>query len=280
MQFRQTDQSGHTILYSMQLQSQIIHTPTHFLGAPGNLYPLNTDKPDRYAIESDLFATSNILIERNDFQVRIADTQVRQKQVGALINKMYAWRGYRLDAGEPRCRSSQTTLQACRGDDTLGTLTLNIDAEEGLLADGLYCREIDALRMRGGTVCELTGLAVSIRDGSNELLAALFHLLHILGRKLHRATDAVIEVNPRHSLYYQKLLGFRQIGVEKTCSRVDAPAVLLHIETDFIEAQIAHHADNRKQSGRSLYPYFFSSRESESLSQRILEIPHLRPAHS
>lgn len=190
---------------------------------------------------------------------------------------MYSWRGYRPDAAPSRGHSSRTTLQACRGDDTLGTVTLNVDSENGLLADELYRREVDALRRREATVCELTGLAVASRLGSSELLATLFHLLHILGRRLHRATDAVIEINPRHSFYYQRLLGFRQIGERKLCRRVDAPAVLLHIETDFVEGQIARYAGRRNKSRRSLYPYFLSSIETEHLIQRMLEMSHLLP---
>lgn len=190
---------------------------------------------------------------------------------------MYSWRGYRLGSSDSRDCPNQTTLQACSGGATLGTLTLNIDSEKGLLADDLYRREVDNLRQRRGTVCELTGLAVSPRFGSNELLATLFHLLHILGRRLHRATDAVIEINPRHLAYYQRLLGFRQIGERKICGRVNAPAVLLHIETDFVEGQIARYAGYGKKSERSLYPYFFSSHETEYLIQRMLEMSHLFP---
>lgn len=261
----------------MQLQKQIIHTPTHFFNDPGDPCPLNAEQASRYSVENRLSATDNILVERSNFHIRVADTQGRQSQVSALIKRMYSWRGYRLDTSKPRCRTHQTTLQACSGKDTLGTLTLNIDSENGLLADNLYYREIDTLRRRGSSVCELTGLAVSTRLGSKELLATLFHLLHILGRRLHRATDAVIEINPRHSLYYQRLLGFRQIGERKICDRVNAPAVLLHIEADFVEEQIARYAGCRKKSERSLYPYFFSSLETEHLSQRILAMSHLLP---
>lgn len=264
----------------MQLQKQIIHTPAHFFNGsrePENAPLLIARHGGQYAIANRLSATDNILVERGNFHIRVADTQARQSQVSALIKRMYSWRGYLLDTSDACKRSSQTTLQACSGKDTLGTLSLNVDSENGLLADNLYCREIDVLRKRGGSVCELTGLAVSTRLGSKELLATLFHLLHILGRRLHRATDAVIEINPRHSLYYQRLLGFRQIGERKICDRVNAPAVLLHIEADFVEEQIARHTGCRKKSERSLYPYFFSSHEIEDISQRMLKMSHFRP---
>ena len=43
-----------------------------------------------------------------------------------------------------------------------------------------------------------------------------------------------MEVNPRHVRYYQRCLGFRQLGEVRQCLRVDAPAVLLHQEIDGI----------------------------------------------
>ncbi|MBK7424074.1 MAG: long-chain N-acyl amino acid synthase, partial [Propionivibrio sp.] len=51
------------------------------------------------------------------------------------------------------------------------------------------------------------------------------------------ASDAVIEVNPRHSRYYQRLLGFRQIGRRRQCRRLDAPVVLMHQELDDMSDQ-------------------------------------------
>jgi len=258
-------------------QKPMFHAPSYLTNRHGMSGLPHAHQTGRHVIDSPLPATDTILIEKSDFSIRIADTQGRKNQVSALINQMYSWRGYQLDASEPRCCPNQTTLQACREADTLGTLSLNVDSKGGLLADELYHKEVDTLRKRGGTVCELTGLAVSTRLGSNELLAALFHLLHILGRCLHRATDAVIEVNPRHSLYYQRILGFRQIGERKICERVNAPAVLLHVETDFVEEQISRYAGRRKQAEHSLYPYFFSRLETENLCHRILEMSHLLP---
>jgi hypothetical protein len=102
--------------------------------------------------------------------------------------------------------------------------------------------------------------------------------MHIVGRRLHRATDAVIEINPRHALYYQRVLGFRPIGERRICGRVNAPAVLLHIEADFVEEQISRYAGGRNKTGHSLYPYFFSSGETELISQRILGSGHPFPA--
>lgn len=265
----------------MQLQKQLIHTPPHFLTGKKEVCQFDADKSKQLLIENQLSTPGNILVERDNFHIRIADTRCVQSQVSALISRMYAWRGYRLEAAETRRPLDKITLQACGGSDTLGTLTLTIDSESGLLADDLYRREVDLLRKRGATVCELTGLAVSAQFGSSELLATLFHLLHIVGRRLHRATDAVIEINPRHSAYYQRVLGFRQIGERRICGRVNAPAVLLHIEADFVEEQISRYAGGRNKAGHSLYPLFLSNREAELIGQRMqqmLKMDHQLPA--
>ena len=66
------------------------------------------------------------------------------------------------------------------------------------------------------------------------------------------------------------MLGFRTAGDCKICPRVDAPAVLLHLEVAHAAAQIANYAG---QGGgaktRSLYPYFCCPSESEELANRV-----------
>ena len=240
--------------------------------------PANAILGERRRDKNRLSAIDSILIVRSDFHVRVADTEERLKEVSALISRMYSWRGYHhFDKPDARPRPNHITLQACKGKETLGTLSLNVDSEDGLLADDLYCREIDALRRRADTVCELTGFAVGSRSGTNELLATLFHLIHIMACHLHRVTDTVIEVNPRHAPYYQRLLGFKQIGERKICSRVNAPAVLLHVETDFIEELIARHSACPELTENSLYLHSLTRHETEFLRRRIQEMYHLLP---
>ena len=43
----------------------------------------------------------------------------------------------------------------------------------------------------------------------------------------HSFDYVVIEVNPRHVRYYERMLGFEVIGPERMNPRVEAPAVLL-----------------------------------------------------
>lgn len=219
------------------------------------------------------------IVKRSAFSVHLAGTPSQHRQAKALVDRMYAWRGYRREnvpgvSDSPQAASpavpTHTTLLAQHGAQALGTLTLNIDNGGGLLADRLYHREIDAYRQGGKRVCELTGFAITPRTGSRELLAALFHLLYIAGRRLYRASDVFIEVNPRHVAFYRGQLGFREAGESRMCERVQAPATLLHARIDYMAAQIACHAGRHDSSRRSLYPYFFTRPEEEEFGRRLL----------
>jgi hypothetical protein len=117
----------------------------------------------------------------------------------------------------------------------------------------------------GRKLCEVSRLAVDPQYGSKEVLASLFHLAYIYLRIIHKATDVLVEVNPRHAGFYRRMLGFCQVGEVHTCPRVNAPAVLLHLELAYMDTQIAKHAGFRDTTERSLYPYFFASCDSSSL---------------
>ena len=36
----------------------------------------------------------------------------------------------------------------------------------------------------------------------------LFHIAYIFARRMHDRTDLLIEVNPRHVRFYERMLGF------------------------------------------------------------------------
>ena len=146
---------------------------------------------------------------------------------------MYAWRGYSM---QPSASSptdpNRATLAVWQDDDVVATLTIGRDSAEGLLADGLYGNEVSGLRQPGRVVCEVTRLAVHPDFSSGDMLNALFRTALLYGKEFFSASDAVIEVNPRHVRFYQRRFGFRQIGKLRQCQRVNAPAVLLHQTLD------------------------------------------------
>jgi hypothetical protein len=64
---------------------------------------------------------------------------------------------------------------------------------------------------------------------SKRLIASLFNLLYIYSHRVKGCTDILIEINPRHRDFYEKLLEFEQMGGERMCERVKAPALLMHL---------------------------------------------------
>ena len=83
--------------------------------------------------------------------------------------------------------------------------------------------------------------------------------------------DLVIEVNPRHVRYYQRMLGFETIGKTRHNRRVDAPAVLMRLRFSHAHEQVERFGGRPDLglSERSLYPYFFSVAEEASIVGRL-----------
>ena len=203
---------------------------------------------------------------RASYTVEQADPARHGQALRLLIERMYGWRGLNLvESAMPTGRPDRITLVASENGEVCGTMTLGLDDEQGLLADTLYPDELAALRSRGARLCELSRLAMDTRHNSREVLGALIHLVYIHARLIHRSTDAVIEVHPRHAAFYRRMLGFRIIGAERICPRVDAPAVLMHLELSHMDEQIARFGGTADPQARTLYPYFLSREAQDSI---------------
>jgi len=211
-------------------------------------------------------------IEHQNFKIRLAHSEERINNASLLIQRMYLKRGY--DVSGMHKVPDRITLMASQNDAVVGTLTLGIDAGNGLMADENYKKEVDQLRAEGRKVCELTKFAVDQTRGSKRVLASLFHIAYIYGRMLHEQTDVVIEVTPKHALFYKRMLGFEQFGEERLNSRVNTMGVLLRLSIDYVDQQIARwggKSDTDAAKGeRSLYPYFFSKKDEAGILQRLL----------
>ena len=203
---------------------------------------------------------------RASYTVERADPARHAQALRLLIERMYGWRGLNLvESAMPTGRPDRITLLASENGEVCGTMTLGLDGEQGLLADSLYSDELTALRCRGARLCELTRLAMDTRHNSREVLGALIHLVYIHARLIHQSTDAIIEVHPRHAAFYRRMLGFRVIGEERICPRVDAPAVLMHLELSHMDVQIARFGGTADPQARTLYPFFLSREAQDSI---------------
>lgn len=167
----------------------------------------------------------------------VADSPDELPAAAALVEARYEDRGYLVDRLDDPLQSGVTLIVPVHGA-IVGTLTLRFDGPQGLCADENYGETVDALRRAGRDVCEVTRLALEPGVDSCSVLAALFALTFLVSRHLHGATDIFVEVNPRHAVFYRKILGFVVAAGRSICPRVMAPAVLMRLELERLEAQL------------------------------------------
>lgn len=161
--------------------------------------------------------------------IRRVSNSHEQLTADQLVRRMYAWRGYRAEAVKPSLSSSdRVTLAAWQGNELAATLTLSRDNGTGLLCESLYEDEIAKLRAKKRQICEYSRLATDPEFSSPVLLKKFFRAAYFFSRSHFSASDAVVEVNPRHCRYYEREWGFKRLGPLRICPRVDAPAILLH----------------------------------------------------
>ncbi|MDW8324653.1 MAG: hypothetical protein RMK60_11215 [Burkholderiales bacterium] len=212
-------------------------------------------------------------LPEDEFKIRLAYGEDRQHQASFLVKKRYTQAGYiAAAAGLPKGCPAEITLLSYLNEQVVGTLTVGLDIGHGLLADELYKAEIDQLRAKGRKVAEFTKLAVDTKRASKQVLASLFHIAYIHLRRIWRYTDMVIEVNPDHVEFYKRMLGFSELGPQRHCPRVNAPAVLLWLDADVGDGWVEAYGGRPElaKQVKTLYPYFFSPAKDREIAQGLL----------
>jgi hypothetical protein len=210
---------------------------------------------------------------RRLFKIRAANSEGHRSSANILVSRMYAWRGYQTTSSPVGYGDAENriTLVAVGDNETIGTISIGFDSPEGLFVDDLFADEVNALRHEGRTICEFTKLAMDSIVKSKRVLASLFHVAYIYAHRLQKHDSLLIEVNPRHVRYYEKMLGFRAVGPERLNRRVNAPAVLMCLDFSHARAQINRFGGNPHTADveRSLYPFFFSVAEEAGIVGRL-----------
>ena len=147
----------------------------------------------------------------------------------ALVRKRYAWRGYTL-AGHDEDRDERVTLLAQARGELVGTVTVR--PRGPFFAEHTYAAEIEQLRRAGHRLGEVVKLAVEAGTDWKGALDALVQGAYLVSRVLHALTHVVIEVNPRHVRFYDKVLGFSALARGGVCARVAAPSVLMMLDLE------------------------------------------------
>ena len=216
--------------------------------------------------DSDLEAAA----ARKLFKIRYAGTDGHLHSASFLVQRRYAWRGYQISF-PTATQTNRITLSAYDRDNVVATISIGVDSKSGLFVDALFMEEMESLRAPNRRVCEFTRLAIDEALRSTPVIAALFHAAYIYARRIRGCTDLVVEVNPRHVKFYERMLGFHAFGAVREDPRVQAPAMLLHLDLRHAEAQIVKFGGNAEHAARirSLYPFFFSEREEAAIELRL-----------
>ena len=233
------------------------------------------DRPLRFrsltVTEADFPALENPSAIEGAFKIMIAKRTTARRDAGALVHQKYNWRGYAVPPLSQKPRVF--TIIAYDAGQVVGTLGVGADSLDGLSADQVYRAEIDRLRAAGCRVCEFTRLAVDSGAASKSVLASLFHTAYLYAAKICGYTHAVIEVNPRHVVFYGKELKFDPIGPERLNTRVNAPAVLLCVAFATIAAALAKYAGVIPLGAkRTLFHYGFPPEEEDGVLKRLYNL--------
>lgn len=208
---------------------------------------------------------------RRSFKIRSADSAGQRSSASILIDRMYATRGYLSTPLPSEQLPTRITLVASEHDATIGTITIGFDSPSGLHVDDPFAEETRAMRAAGHRICEFTKLAIDSVVRSKRVLASLFHVAYIYAHRMMGFDSLLIEVNPRHVRYYERMLGFKVFGPQRLNRRVNAPAVLLCLDFSHAHDCISRFGGKPEFSliERSLYPYFFSIAEEASIVGRL-----------
>lgn len=235
---------------------------TVFEGIPLRLMSLALDELAALSTEPSPLAGA--------FRIRLARTDDAREHAGTLVQRRYESRGYDV----PRVQGDPNlyTFVAYDEGHLVGTVSLRLDSDAGLSADGLYRQEIDDMRKDGIKLCEFTRLAVDVSAASKPVLAALFHTAYLFAACVRDFDAAVIEVNPRHVVFYLRALAFEVVGPERMNDRVNAPAVLMRVRFSEIADGLKKYAGNPALANqtRTLFPFGFSAKDAEGILGRLL----------
>lgn len=210
--------------------------------------------------------------DHDKFRIRLAGVTSAKADTSLLVEKMYSWRGY---AGKVALDDApnRITLNAEFRGQIFGTLTVNIDSDMGLACEAVFPEEVNRLRSEGRRLCEFGKFAVEQSVRSKRLLASLFQLTYIYAGRLNGCTDALIEVNPRHVAFYERYMEFRVCSAPRLCARVNAPAVLMRLDFDWVRQKAAALAGHWRElpEEKTFYKYFMALREEEGIVARLLQ---------
>lgn len=184
-------------------------------------------------------------IER-DIRVKCAATRDEWDQAFHLVAKQYKARGYEEAGADYRFTGyhalpETVVLVAKAADRVVATMSLVMDNTLlGLPLESLYRSEVQALRQQGRRLCEVGNLA-DTGLSTREFVAVFVALIQLSWQHhvRHGGDTGIIAVNPRHSAFYTKMLGFLPMGPRRAFDKVQGhPAEAFYLDLSLMAARV------------------------------------------
>lgn len=200
------------------------------------------------------------------FRISVATDADTRRRAAELAHRVYRKSGYVSEDESAREHMTMlerpnvfTLLAEDEWGRSAGTVSLVFDSQEGLPCDEIFHNELEGLRARGRRMAEVTRLAIGEDHArSKALLVHMFDFIFSFAFHVKGCTDFIIEVNPRHSAFYRRLLSFETAGPVRPCPRVqDAPAELLRLDLSAAFNSVVRVHANAGPRPRSLFAYFY-----------------------
>lgn len=193
------------------------------------------------AIRSTIAGSANAPQNLKEFRIKVAQTVDEREAAFRLGYKAYLEKGY-----VKKCKSEKLICDYDFAPETVilivtdrlkqiaGTVTLVFSEDTNLPAKKVYRQEFNSIELSGKKVAEYCRFAIdpSYRN-SREILSLLFEYASIYIETVKRYDGFIIEVTPRHSIFYKELLGFVLISKPKCCPQVaNTVGVLLYLSSE------------------------------------------------
>lgn len=179
-------------------------------------------------LENDVTSSINLM---TGFKFVVADNLFHRLNAYRLGYNEYLKKGYisenqyQILMNDLDLNEDTLTIVAYHGTKEVGTITVN--TQNVLPFEEIFnCEMVNDPNFKGA---ELTRLAIDEEYRNNkEILLGMFNLVFAYSRFVKNCSHLVIEVNPRHVKFYERILGFTPVAENVSCPRVrGAPAVLL-----------------------------------------------------
>ncbi|MDG2222008.1 MAG: hypothetical protein P8L85_11540 [Rubripirellula sp.] len=227
--------------------------------------------------------------EWEDIEFRLAQTRLELYSAFRLLQQRYAAAGLSTENQPIRVepfhfwRQSQVFV-AIRNGQVVGCLTLVRPGPFGMPSEHSHPEMLGAVPV-GSAVGEVTSFAIAKNCGlhSLDIFLGLTQLVQRFG--IHNDVEYIFAVvHPRHARFYERAIGFKVIGEELPCERVEgSPGLALMVKLDANEAcrsqwQESYDPENIRNDDSDLRPRSMTESQKRFFSQYLPQVDFRRTA--